>query len=98
MSEASERLREWSKLGIGYRRFTGERQADIKAVLDELEAMQRDAGRYRLLRSMHWNQGRLSVTAASNVKLGVDCPTLERLDRALDLMASDTLTPGEVNK
>ena len=45
-----------------------------------------NARRYETLRAMHWNDGALAVVAnpKANVKLGVDCPSGERLDQMLD--------------
>lgn len=46
----------------------------------------RDAARYRWLRQQHWNTAPLCVVAQPRqaVKLGHDCPTLDRLDVAVD--------------
>lgn len=46
-----------------------------------------DAARYRWLRSQHWLDGQLAVVMNPKeaVKLGrADCPTLKRLDDAID--------------
>jgi hypothetical protein len=45
-----------------------------------------DAARYRWLRQQHWNEAPMCVVAQPRqaVKLGHDCPTLERLDAAID--------------
>lgn len=50
------------------------------------EDLEPDARRYRTLRQMHWNDGPLAVVAnpQETVKLGVDCPSGERLDQMLD--------------
>lgn len=52
----------------------------------ELEALRRDAERYRWLRAQCWNQSSLCVVAQPKVavKLGHDCPSFERLDEAID--------------
>jgi hypothetical protein len=54
-----------------------------KAAVPEVE---RDAARYRWLREAHWSGSPLCVVAdpKNSVKLGVDCPSLGRLDEALD--------------
>lgn len=51
----------------------------------ELE-LGRDAARYRWLRRQNWNEAELCVVAqpAQAVKLGHDCPSLDRLDVAID--------------
>ncbi len=49
-----------------------------------LDAMVKDAERYRKLRSMHWSDGGLCVTNAYAVKLGHTCPSEDRLDAAID--------------
>jgi len=47
---------------------------------------EQDAERYRWLRSQHWNTGLLAVVAdpKAAIKLGYDCPSLDRLDEAID--------------
>lgn len=47
---------------------------------------QRDAQRYRWLRKQHWNEGVLCVVAQPKnaLKLGFDCPSLDRLDGFID--------------
>lgn len=52
----------------------------------ETDEYQTDANRYRHLRELHWSDGKLTVTLAENVKLGVVCPSGERLDAAIDAM------------
>lgn len=46
----------------------------------------RDAERYRWLRKRHWNESNLFVVAChhSDVRLGTDCPSDERLDETID--------------
>ena len=53
---------------------------------EELSVLRKDAERYRWLRSQQWNSSSLFVIIGpkSNVKLGVDCPSLDRLDEAVD--------------
>ncbi|MCY1366610.1 hypothetical protein D9M69_535140 [compost metagenome] len=55
-------------------------------VPEQLRRMAKDVERYRWLRSQHWNEAEMAVVACpkSSVKLGVDCPSLERLDAAID--------------
>lgn len=50
------------------------------------EAMHKDAARYRWLRSQNWNDGLLAVVSnpKAAVRLGHDCPSLDRLDEAID--------------
>ena len=45
-----------------------------------------DAERYRWLREQQWNTASLFVVAGSKdrVRLGTDCPSLDRLDEAID--------------
>jgi hypothetical protein len=51
-----------------------------------VDADARDAARYRWLRQQHWSEAPLCVVVQPRhaVKLGHDCPALERLDAALD--------------
>ena len=50
------------------------------------EAIRIDATRYRWLRAQFWDQAKLCVVANPKdaVKLGHDCPSLERLDELID--------------
>lgn len=50
------------------------------------EAVELDAARYMWLRSQHFNDSPLSVVIdpKDSVKLGRDCPSLERLDEIID--------------
>lgn len=59
-------------------------QHDVNA---QDEAMRLDAARYRWLRAQNWNDGELAVVANPKqaVKLGHDCPSMDRLDSAIDL-------------
>ncbi len=52
----------------------------------ELQAALVDADRYRWLRRQHWEKSNLFVIAGgkSRISLGVDCPSLDRLDAAID--------------
>lgn len=52
----------------------------------EVEALRKDAERYRWLREQQWNTSPIcAVTRPKDaVKLGHDCPSLDRLDAAID--------------
>lgn len=53
---------------------------------DEIEALRKDAERYRWLRGQHWNKSEMAVVCQPKkaVKLGFDCPSEGRLDCAVD--------------
>lgn len=53
---------------------------------EQEEAMRKDAARYRWLRSQHWSESPLCVVVNPKdaVRLGHDCPSLDRLDEAID--------------
>ena len=56
-----------------------------KNALKNLDALERDAERYRKLRAKHWDDGGIVVLEeAKNAKLGCRTLTYERLDSALD--------------
>jgi hypothetical protein len=57
-----------------------------QGVEPDLDAMRKDAERYRWLRSRHWNESDMAVAChpKKSVKLGFDCPSGERLDHAID--------------
>lgn len=61
----------------------GEAEANLSV---GLAADKRDAERYRWLRKQHWNEAELCVVARPKdaVKLGYDCPSLDRLDAQID--------------
>ncbi|MEK6298571.1 MAG: hypothetical protein V4793_45925 [Paraburkholderia tropica] len=68
--------------GMGYpeaREFFG-------TMLDRCNAAEDDAERYRWLRKQLWNESSIFVVAChhSAVRLGTDCPSVERLDEAID--------------
>jgi hypothetical protein len=50
----------------------------------------KDAARYRWLRKQSWDEGMLCVVAwpRQAVRLGHDCPSLQRLDAAIDAALS----------
>lgn len=54
-------------------------------VSTQVEPWKKDAELYRKLRAMHWSDSpnTLCVTYAHAVKLGYDCPSEERLDKAI---------------
>lgn len=59
---------------------------ELSAQAAEVDAMRADAERYRWLRQQHWYEAALCVVVnpKNAVKLGHDCPSLERLDAAID--------------
>jgi hypothetical protein len=59
---------------------------DIEDIRKEIAALELDAARYRWLRTQQWNSGCLCVVATPrvSVKLGSDCPSMERLDELID--------------
>jgi len=61
-------------------------QADKARLERELEEAREDEKRYRWLRQQHWSEADLCAVAFPKdaVKLGHDCPSLERLDAAID--------------
>ena len=78
-------------------RLTGQEAAELVELFQGRESQalanapidadaQRDAERYRWLRKQHWNEGVLCVVAQpkKSVKLGCDCPSLDRLDCFID--------------
>lgn len=54
--------------------------------IEQAEMIRLDAARYRWLRSQNWNDGQLAVVVdpKRSVKLGHDCPSLDRLDEMID--------------
>ncbi|MDA8485111.1 hypothetical protein NNO07_18755 [Pseudomonas resinovorans] len=60
-----------------------------------VEALRKDAGRYRALREMNWCHGPLAVVADpySRIKLGSDCPSRDRLDEAIDAAMVQEVKP-----
>lgn len=62
------------------------RDTTIRELERDLEEARRDAERYRWLRQQNWNDAALCVVARPKdaVKLGHDCPSMERLDAAID--------------
>lgn len=74
-AELAELRRQWEK----------ETEGDC-VVKEHDEAIRVDAARYRWLRSQKWNDGKICVVVdpKDSVKLGRDCPCLDRLDRMID--------------
>jgi len=62
----------------------------------EIEALRRDAERYRWLRSQHWNESDMAVAChpKKSVKLGFDCPSGERLDHVIDAAMGKGVSNG----
>lgn len=62
---------------------SGEQIAELER---QLEEARKDAERYRWLRTQNWDEADLCVVAypRNAVKLGHDCPSLDRLDDAID--------------
>jgi hypothetical protein len=60
-----------------------ERETALRA---EVEALRKDAERYRWLREQNWNSSPICAVMRPKdaVKLGHDCPSLDRLDDAID--------------
>lgn len=57
--------------------------------------VQKDAERYRWLRAQNWNDSSLCVVERpkKSVKLGFDCPSLQRLDDAIDAARAQGVQP-----
>lgn len=53
---------------------------------EDYKGILRDAERYRWLRAQHWGTSPLAVVVdpKDSVKLGRDCPSKDRLDKAID--------------
>lgn len=81
LAEAQEEVAFLRTDGYGY----GDAIAHLRRQLAERDA---DAERYRWLRAQHWDSGQLAVVRNPNraVKLGHDCPSLDRLDAAIDAL------------
>lgn len=59
---------------------------ELKLLAERLISAEKDAARYRWLRECRWNESNLCVVAEQKmgVKLDTDCPSLDRLDSAID--------------
>lgn len=67
-----------------------ELRGQVASLQARLDAAEKDAARYRWLREQQWNTASLFVIAGSKslVRLGTDCPSLARLDAAIDAARS----------
>ena len=61
-------------------------QAKIADLESRLEAVEKDAERYRWLRSQYWDNNVIAAVMRPKdaVRLGHDCPSRERLDTFID--------------
>ena len=66
--------------------IAGEADCEIAALRFALDEVRKEAARYRWLRAQNWNDGLLAVVADPKdaIKLGYDCPSLDRLDEQID--------------
>lgn len=82
-------------LGDDGRRMQPELVEYAKQIRTDLAAARADAERYRWLRAQHWDEAPLAVVAHAKqaVKPGHDCPSLERLDAAIDSARKAPATP-----
>lgn len=72
---------------VGRRNYIiGMLSTKLTAAEDRLAAVSADAERYRWLREQEWSASKLCVVVEPKraVKLGHDCPSLHRLDEAID--------------
>lgn len=92
LNAARAKLEEYQKLWDYYHEFCIEHGADdITDMAVKLGKYKRDAERYRWLRVQQWNKSNLFVVAGGKerIKLSTDCPSLDRLDAAIDALAQD---------
>ena len=71
--------------------------AELDARQAKIDVLQKDADRYRYLRSRHWNEGGLYVIDNPLCKvqlLGLDCPSDKRLDGAIDAAIAQSKQGG----
>lgn len=63
----------------------------VSMAIDDIEALRKDAERYRWLRVQDWHSGQLAVVAKPKIaiKLGHDSPSRDRLDSAIDAAMSE---------
>jgi hypothetical protein len=77
-----------AELLVGLAQSTVRAAADVRVAEANAErtADARDAARYRWLRQQHWNEAPLCVVMQPRqaVKLGHDCPAMDRLDAVID--------------
>ena len=73
-----------------------EAAAEVERLRKEVEALRADALRYRWLRLQHWDEADVACVKRPKdaVKLGHDCPSLERLDAAIDAAMTKEPTNG----
>lgn len=85
LREADAALSEADALAADELYALGQERDALKA---EVERLRADAERYRRLRAQTWFASPLAVVRdpRSAVKLGHDCPSLDRLDAAIDAM------------
>lgn len=68
-----------------------ENYGEAAQYIDELEKKIKDlqlaADRYNFLREQHWDTSPIAVVKypKANIKLGSDCPSMERLDEIIDV-------------
>ena len=79
--EAMEGMPGWSEVVEAHKAIEQRDQARA-----EVDALRKDAERYRRLRSFHWNDSPLAVVRdpRRQVKLGADCPSGDILDTVID--------------
>lgn len=58
--------------------------AQVRERDERIAALELNDARYRWLRHQHWTDGKLVVVKMPCLKIGSDCPSLERLDAAID--------------
>jgi hypothetical protein len=70
----------------------GQLLAENVAQRAEIAQLREDAERYRWLRAQHWDEAPIACVANPKeaIKLGHDCPSLERLDAAIDAQRKTT--------
>lgn len=75
----------WDKIAL-LTKSLGEMTKERDELRGQVEALRVDALRYRWLRLQHWDEADVACVKRPKdaVKLGHDCPSLERLDAAID--------------
>lgn len=86
MTDLVQRLRDGTRYHGNDPELLNEAAAEIERLTRELAEAREDAARYRALRAMNWHDSPMCVVMDPKraVKLGHDCPSLERLDAAID--------------
>ncbi len=85
--EAAEKERDELRAGLAAEKTRLAMLAPVaRRSAKQLDALVTDAKRYRWLRGQKWERANLFVVAGSKsqVRLGTDCPSDERLDVAID--------------